>query len=187
MYARLPVPKAIFLLPSKGMCRANIKHAEFAYYAFCVNILSIRRRVRTTKTVAFFAESRITAPLCAKKLKIRPHRPDETALRRLRAFCISGYNKHYTRFCIQMMTLHLKINESAATIIKNHCAGDGRALTKGRFVKFTSNEISDREKTSAALKPTRKGAAGNSHSEVNRSRKDACRIKTNEKRRRGKA
>ena len=38
-----------------------------------------------------------------------------------------------------MMTLHLKINESAATIIKNHCAGDGRALTKGRFVKFTSN------------------------------------------------
>lgn len=46
-----------------------------------------------------------------------------------------------------MMTLHLKINESAATITKNHCAGDGRALTKGRFVKFTSNEISDREKT----------------------------------------
>lgn len=162
MYARLPVPKAIFLLPPKGMRRANIKHAEFAYYAFCVNILSIRRRVRTTKTVAFFAESRITAPLCTKKLKIRPHRPDETALRRLRAFCISGYNKHYTRFCIQMMTLHLKINESAATIIKNHCAGDGRALTKGRFVKFTSN--------------------GNI-----RSRKDACRIKTNEKRRRGKA
>lgn len=118
MYARLPVPKAIFLLPPKGMRRANIKHAEFAYYAFCVNILSIRRRVRTTKTVAFFAESRKTAPLCAKKLKIRPHRPDETALRRLRAFCISGYNKHYTRFCIQMMTLHLKINESAATITK---------------------------------------------------------------------
>lgn len=59
-----------------------------------------------------------------------------------------------------MMTLHLKINESAATIIKNHCAGDGRALTKGRFVKFTSNEISDREKTTAALKPTRKDSAG---------------------------
>ena len=156
MYARLPVPKAIFLLPPKGMRRANIKHAEFAYYAFCVNILSIRRRVRTTKTVAFFAESRKTAPLCAKKLKIRPHRPDETALRRLRAFCISGYNKHYTRFCIQMMTLHLKINESAATITKNHCAGDGRALTKGRFVKFTSNEISDREKTSAAIKQTKR-------------------------------
>lgn len=73
-----------------------------------------------------------------------------------------------------MMTLHLKINESAATIIKNHCAGDGRALTKGRFVKFTSNEISDREKTPAALKPTRKDSAGNSHSEVNRSRKDSA-------------
>ena len=55
-----------------------------------------------------------------------------------------------------MMTLHLKINESAATITKNHCAGDGRALTKGRFVKFTSN--------------------GNI-----RSRKNVCCNKTNEK------
>ena len=55
-----------------------------------------------------------------------------------------------------MMTLHLKINESAATIIKNHCVGDGRALTKGRFVKFTSNEISDRKKTSAAIKQTKR-------------------------------
>lgn len=55
-----------------------------------------------------------------------------------------------------MMTLHLKINESAATITKNHCTGDGRALTKGRFVKFTSNEISDREKTSAAIKQTKR-------------------------------
>ena len=90
MYARLPVPKAIFLLPPKGMRRANIEHAEFAYYAFCVNILSIRRRVRTTKTVAFFAEYRKTAPLCAKKLKIRPHRPGETAFTALTGILYIG-------------------------------------------------------------------------------------------------
>lgn len=69
MYARLPVPKAIFLRRAEDIRRANIEHAEFAYYAFCVNILSIRRRVRTTKTVAFFCRIPQNGAALRQKIK----------------------------------------------------------------------------------------------------------------------